>query len=991
MNIPSVIKLATAFVVIAVSAHANRLSEEIFSVETVSNSYPVMSANSFNGSAYDIDPDDTPDSGNGGAWNSSWNQNFVPSVYFLDFGNQRTNGNNTSTYVGPKVYMGQTRDHWAGSIGVNHANGNGYRIRFQSITSDHITGNGGNDILVRGIFMFDAGAQTGLPEEGTPADGDTPASADYRPATPNYVAPITLEAEDSWEFRRNDNIYAQLAVPATMGNAGNGDQNRASLATYRPVVMANGEYYAGTLHTVDLNAFATDGNNNGTRIFDLTVDASTTMWTKMENIVDTSTWYHNDSRGGPTNLIVDTSAAVTAAVDTTSTSGIIKSFTAGATTVAGSTLTNIQRVGFLLECAGAEHQGGINYGVRKFSANATRASSPESGTVVISWSEDFDPAVTLNTNKTGLGWGDWHVSQLGITGYQYEGGGDTTYYAPNSSITHDDTLKSVVLQTEKVDEPADYSGTATWNPGSTGTVRLSAVGFGTVEPRLTKPDDYEATYVLDLIDFRRGSADLSIRSRGQDGFVTLTVQPGGKVKFSHYWTTYRHTTFDDFNGPSRIRKTNDPTSSNNGIRITSGGTFDPTSDVPVTVTISDPVDSLGNLITGGITATATVNMNEAIAQEGVVGDDNYVAAVPANSYVDSVTIVNTGKNYVDEPTVTFSGGGMTVSPEFTFNFETGDSAQLALGVTGANNTSASNSINLELLDNGNVFNDGNQTLTIVQSYDSATDSITYYYGTGSDPVNNVMFTATPAANSAGGYGFYDVISGNPNGEIPNDSAVYLQYNQWGTHQDNSAADGDQPAVTDNYATIGLNSYSLEFGTGIDADGDGYLDRLDAFPDISTEWVDTDGDSYGDNSDVHNGLNDDDINAALGTTTASGKINLSGWLAANSYTVDDGGPSLADHTAVVTERDNALSAQATAEAARDTAIANLAAAPTLSDLQDLRAGSTMIAVSGGSATVSLQMEESSDLSSWSDLGDEVDFTVTLDPSDDTQFFRVKLAD
>ena len=52
---------------------------------------------------------------------------------------------------------------------------------------------------------------------------------------------------------------------------------------------------------------------------------------------------------------------------------------------------------------------------------------------------------------------------------------------------------------------------------------------------------------------------------------------------------------------------------------------------------------------------------------------------------------------------------------------------------------------------------------------------------------------------------------------------------------------------------------------------------------------------------------------------------------------------------------------------------------------------MIAVSGGSATVSLQMEESSDLSSWSDLGDEVDFTVTLDPSDDTQFYRVKLAD
>jgi hypothetical protein len=396
----------------------------------------------------------------------------------------------------------------------------------------------------------------------------------------------------------------------------------------------------------------------------------------------------------------------------------------------------------------------------------------------------------------------------------------------------------------------------------------------------------------------------------------------------------------------------------------------------VTITISPPGTSSEN---GGVTATATAEMNE------------------DNTEVVSVKITNDGYGYVDEPTVTFAGGGMTVAPEYTFNFQTGDSNKLAPGVTGNNGIKSSNVINTLLPDNDIVFNDENETLTVVQSYDSATDTITYYYRTGSDPVNNVMFVANPAQHSAGGYGFHDVISGNPNSTVPNVQAVVLTFQQWGSHSENtpeSGTPGDvdyQAAVTDNYATIGFKSYALEFGAAIDADGDGYPDGLDLFPSNSTEWVDTDGDNVGDNSDEHNGLDDSVINSSLSLSSADGKINLSGWLAANSYTVDDGGPSLADHTAVVTERDNALSAQAIAEAARDTAIANLAAAPTLSDLQDLRAGSTMIAVSGGSATVSLQMEESSDLSSWSDLGDEVDFTVTLDPSDDTQFFRVKLAD
>ena len=512
-----------------------------------------------------------------------------------------------------------------------------------------------------------------------------------------------------------------------------------------------------------------------------------------------------------------------------------------------------------------------------------------------------------------------------------------------------------MLQTEKSGIPANASG---------GSVTLTALGFGTVEPRLTNPDDYEATYVFDLIDFRDGEADISIRSRGSDGYVQITISPGGRIKFSHWWANYDHTTFDDFNGPSKFRSPNDPTSSSNGIRITSGGTFDPASvDLsvdPVTITISPPVDSEGTAIVGGVTATANANMNA------------------DNTAVVSVEITNDGYGYVDEPTVTFAGGGMTVAPEYTFNFQTGDSNTLAPGVSGNNGTNSNNVINTLLPDSGNVFNDENETLTVVQSYDSATDTITYYYRTGSDPVNNVIFVANPAQHSAGGYGFHDVISGNPNSAVPNVQAVVLTFQQWGSHSENtpeSGTPGDvgyQAAVTDNYPTIGFKSYALEFGAAIDADGDGYPDGLDLYPSDSTEWVDTDGDNVGDNSDEHNGLNDSVINSSLSLSSADGKINLSAWLASNSYAVDDGGPSLADHTVVVndlaTANENLTAAQSDLTAAQSdltTAQGALATAQgELANAKAARPGSTVIDVANGVATITLTVEQTSDVSDWS---------------------------
>jgi len=96
-------------------------------------------------------------------------------------------------------------------------------------------------------------------------------------------------------------------------------------------------------------------------------------------------------------------------------------------------------------------------------------------------------------------------------------------------------------------------------------------------------------------------------------------------------------------------------------------------------------------------------------------------------------------------------------------------------------------------------------------------------------------------------------------------------------------------------------------------------------------------------------------------------------------------SQSDYDAVVTERD----ARPT-QAAYDAVVAERDAKLTLDEVKDLRAGSTMIAVENGTATLSMDIEKSSDLSNWT-----FDRTATVDiPIEDgieTQFFRFKMAD
>ena len=313
MKITSLFKLSVAL--IALSSYANAVT--IFDVAAVSNTYPTTSASNFTTSSYNTYG--TTDSGNGSAWGSGITDNFNGTSSAVNPGDQFTQGSNTTTYFGPTFYAGINRDAYKGAGGVIHSNGNGFRIRVNSIaqtdidTSAAAGGAGGtNGINFKAVFMFDA------------ADADT----------------------INYGFGSTDTLAATLAAPVNMGT-----DNRAYSASYRAMVKADGKYYAGSLYTVDLSALS--GSNSQT--FDITEDGASATWTLMDNFERSNSSLQSDV-SHPNNLTV---------VD-------------GSTTVIGSQLTSITQVGFLLDTTGAVNSGGYNFGVRQFSAEATAVPEPSS-------------------------------------------------------------------------------------------------------------------------------------------------------------------------------------------------------------------------------------------------------------------------------------------------------------------------------------------------------------------------------------------------------------------------------------------------------------------------------------------------------------------------------------------------------------------------------------------------------------------------------------
>ena len=312
MKITSLFKLSVALIVL--SSYANAVT--IFSFAADSNNYPTTTAAKFNDGIYDTY--DTTDSGSGTGWGSGITTNFNGASSVINPGEQKTQGSNTTTYFGPTFYAGINRDAYKGAGGVIHSNGNGFRIRVNDIaqtdidTSAAAGGAGGtNGINFKAVFMFDA------------------ANAD----TVNYG------------FGSTDTLVARLAVPVAMGT-----DNRAYSASYRAMFKADGEYYAGTLNTIDLTALS--GSNSQT--FDLTEDGASATWTLMDDFEKSNNSLQSNA-SHPKNLTVD-----------------------GSTTVIGSQLTGITQVGFLLDTTGAVNSGGYNFGVRQFTAEATAVPEPSS-------------------------------------------------------------------------------------------------------------------------------------------------------------------------------------------------------------------------------------------------------------------------------------------------------------------------------------------------------------------------------------------------------------------------------------------------------------------------------------------------------------------------------------------------------------------------------------------------------------------------------------
>ena len=826
MNITSILRLTAASLALSISAHA----AEVFSVSLgYGSNYPTTPAANFLGGQYDTYG--TTDAGNGTGFGSVLTYNFDGTTAITP-GDQNTANANTTTYFGPKFYAGVNRDVSQLNAGVIHANGNGFRIRCNNISAQLIADNGGVGPSAQAVYMFDADTSS-LSGEG-----------------------------DNLIFGSSDTLTAKLAVPNHFGPG----FGRATAASYRAMVKANGEYYAGTVYDVDFASLA-----DTTTQINMSETAASATWTLVPNMAVAA----GDNGIGGQNLTVDTSES--------------------ATTVPGYALTNITQVGFLLSATAAENTGGFNYGVREFIAQATPASTPDP----IEWSQDFTLPLTILDGLSGLT-GNTHA-------FTWSKAGEGLTASTPSTVTQDETNDQVVLAiTENSDAGQAY---------------LRMVGPGTSNARRVKPVSHDTTWEIDLIAFKDGDADMMLKTEGHDGYIKSTIAPSGVIKFTHWMADFTHKNFDTFNGPSKF----DSVATRPGIVIENGGTFDPASAVPVTITIS------GN-------AVGTVNMNTA-------GDE-----------VESVTLSNYGSGYTAEPTVTFSGGGMTVAPTVSFNFNTGN-----LG--GSPDIVKTVDLGLEILPqaNGNKFwgvmNDG-QIFTYTQSYDNTDDSLSYYFSLTDKATGEVtgplfITTLTAAEHSAGTLGFFDIITGKKYPATPsNQKAVEVHYKRYGNADYASAS------------TIGVNSISV---ATIDGDRDGVIDRNDEFPTDPLESVDSDSDGTGDNSDQYDGYNDT-VMATLGSAQSTAAdtfsyyvnenwvdaTNLDTWLTANNYIVDDGS------SGGLTEQ----------------------------DLIDLRVGSTLIDASSGSAAITIQLEESSDLSTWSDMGAAGQTTVTVPMTGDASFFRVR---
>lgn len=176
---------------------------------------------------------------------------------------------------------------------------------------------------------------------------------------------------------------------------------------------------------------------------------------------------------------------------------------------------------------------------------------------------------------------------------------------------------------------------------------------------------------------------------------------------------------------------------------------------------------------------------------------------------------------------------------------------------------------------------------------------------------------------------------------------------------NETADSDGDEVGDN-ADAFPNDPTLPIE--IDTDGDGVGDNADAFPYDPSETTDTDGDEVGDNAD------DDDDNDLL--------LDVKELLVGSDPLVADNYSSIVSHINSLADKGDSFPGNGQLFS--------------LQEIQDLRAGSTLIEIQNGQATLSIEVEQSNNLETWTS-GSSTTLQIPLDAESDTKFFRFKMTD